>query len=106
MRLRRLLLAGLVAGCSGTPGGNAAADAGDGFDDTGGFEVTPPAPPNISWLDAGQPPIEPPAPPALTPCPPGWRELTDPETGTVTCDPWPETGHEECTAVDEAHFPA
>jgi hypothetical protein len=90
-----------VAACSG--GDTSGTDAGDGFGDNGfGMEITPPAPPDIPWLDVGEPPI---APPQMTPCPTGWREVTDPESGTVTCDPWPETGHEECTAVDEAHFP-
>ncbi len=51
-------------------------------------------------------PIEPPAAPVFAPCPPGWRETTDPDDGdVVTCDPWPEAGAVECAAVDEAHFP-
>ena len=98
----------VLAACSGgTPsGGDADAEdqvdeAGAG-DDAGELEIAPPEPPDIPWLDAGTPPVE---APRLTPCPPGWRELADPETGTVTCDPWPETGHEDCAAVDEAHFP-
>jgi len=55
--------------------------------------------------DAG--PYEPVAPavPVLTPCPKGWREVTDPvEPDIVTCDPWPASGRETC-AADSAHFP-
>jgi hypothetical protein len=91
--------------CSGGASPAADADAGGGDGDGGGMEITPPEPPNIPWLDAGQPEIAPPAPPVLTPCPDGWHEVTDPQSGTVTCDPWSETGYEECSAVDEAHFP-
>jgi len=47
---------------------------------------------------------EPPAPPVFTPCPEGWREVIDEESGLVTCDPWPEGGPHEC-GDDEAHFP-
>lgn len=91
----------VVAGCSGAGAGGADADGGVG-DGGGGLEIAPPEPPDISWLDAGQPEIE---PPRFLPCPPGWREVTDADTGTVTCDPWPETGYVACTAIDEAHFP-
>jgi len=81
----------LLAACSGGPGGgtDASTDAPDADD---GFEIDAPTPP------------EPPAPPVLTPCPDGWREVEDEDTGIVTCDPWPSGGPEECGA-DEAHFP-
>lgn len=42
--------------------------------------------------------------PVLTPCPEGWREVEDEGTGLVYCDPWPETGHEEC-GPGQAHYP-
>jgi hypothetical protein len=96
-----LLATALFSACSGTPSGSADAD-GDPGDDGSVMDIPAPEPPNIPWLDAGQPPIE---APRMTPCPEGWREVTDPERGTVTCDPWPETGYLECTAIDEAHFP-
>jgi hypothetical protein len=44
-----------------------------------------------------------PLPPVLTPCPAGWREVTD-ASGSVTCDPWPATGYRTDCAWDEAHF--
>jgi hypothetical protein len=47
--------------------------------------------------------IAPPAPPVLTPCPTGWREVTN-ASGLVTCDPWPATGYRTDCAWDEAHF--
>ncbi len=89
--LTTCLAALCTIGCSGGPGGgdDAATDAPDADD---GLEIEGPAPP------------EPPAPPVFTPCPDGWREVEDPDTGIVTCEPWPEGGPEECGA-DEAHFP-
>ncbi len=51
-------------------------------------------------VDSG---IAPPAPPVLTPCPMGWREVTDAH-GLVTCDPWPESGYRTDCAFDEGHF--
>ncbi|MBW2262116.1 MAG: right-handed parallel beta-helix repeat-containing protein [Deltaproteobacteria bacterium] len=88
---RTVLLVVVLASCSGGPGGSddAGADADDGFD---AVEVEAPTPP------------EPPALPVFTPCPDGWREVEDVDTGIVTCDPWPEGGPEEC-GPDEAHFP-
>jgi hypothetical protein len=54
--------------------------------------------------DAGSEPRAP-AAPALAPCPPGWREVPDAEVdGLVACDPWPASGHEDCTGA-QAHFP-
>jgi len=77
--------------CSDGPGDSA--DAGTDASDAGdGIEIEGPTPP------------ESPAPPVFTPCPDGWREVEDPDTGLVTCDPWPEGGPEEC-GPDEAHFP-
>ncbi|MBW2262117.1 MAG: right-handed parallel beta-helix repeat-containing protein [Deltaproteobacteria bacterium] len=86
-----MLLVVALSSCSDGPGGNtdAATDAPDADD---GVEMEAPTPP------------EPPAPPVFTPCPDGWREVEDVDTGIVTCDPWPEGGPEECGA-DEAHFP-
>jgi len=55
----------------------------------------------------GYEPVPPEAPqvPRLTPCPQGWREVVDADDASIaTCDPWPETGREDC-AIDEAHFP-
>ena len=54
-------------------------------------------------VDSGIAPPAPPAPPVLTPCPAGWREVTDAH-GLVTCDPWPESGYRTGCAFDEAHF--
>lgn len=33
--------------------------------------------------------VDAPEPPILTPCPEGWVESADAETGLLTCDPWP-----------------
>lgn len=54
-------------------------------------------------VDAG-PPIPAPAAPVLTPCPAGWRELTD-ANGVVTCDPWPASGYDDHCAFDAMHVP-
>lgn len=56
-------------------------------------------------LDAGPPPFEVAQPmlPVLTPCPPGWREVEDPDGPTI-CEPWPVSGAADCTGA-EAHFP-
>lgn len=85
----------LGAGCGDDGGGP---DAGpidaspDGMVDGGSLV----APPEIPWLADGVPPI------MLTPCPAGWREVTD---GHVTeCDPYPAGGPDTC-AAGEAHFP-
>lgn len=43
-----------------------------------------------------------PASPSFLPCASGWREVD--ASGVTACDPWPETGVEEC-AVGQAHFP-
>lgn len=45
----------------------------------------------------------PPASPAMTPCPPGWRDID--VAGVVACDPWPATGRRDDCGPDEAHFP-
>ncbi len=58
----------------------------------GGSEV------DIPWLDESAPPV---APPVLTPCPSGWREVT--EDGTSHCDPFPEEGVADCP-FGQAHF--
>jgi hypothetical protein len=91
MRARRsigVLVVVVAAGCGG--GSSDAEDAGDAADDVA-VDVPMPTPPAL---------------PVLTPCPEGWVEV--PRAGpddVATCDPWPETGYEECGAVDEAHFP-
>lgn len=60
------------------------------------FEVVAPALPA---------PPAPAARPVLTPCPSGWREVSDPDwPDLVTCDPWPEGGPQPCDAIS-AHFP-
>jgi hypothetical protein len=87
-------------GCSADDSATADADGGDADGDD--VPEVGPTPPEIPWLDAGQPEI---APPVLTPCPAGWREVTDAESGIVSCDPWPEGGPIDCAAVGEAHFP-
>jgi len=56
------------------------------------------APPQIEWLDDSQPTI---APPVLTPCPEGWREVTDDDG--VYCVPYAAGGPESCPD-GEAHF--
>ena len=76
--------------------------------------VTPgcddPAPPNEEIPDwDGSVTVDPPMPPTLPDwsgaCPDGWRPVPPDEgDGVGTCDPWPETGQEEC-AADEVHFP-
>jgi hypothetical protein len=65
---------------------------------------TPALPPDAG-VDAGLVIAEPapPLPAALTPCPAGWREVTE-ATGLVICDPWPATGYRTDCAWDEAHF--
>ncbi|MBW2263709.1 MAG: right-handed parallel beta-helix repeat-containing protein [Deltaproteobacteria bacterium] len=83
----------LAFGCSGGPKPDT--DAGD--TSTDGTDVAE------EFLVSVEPPA-PPALPVLTPCPDGWREVEDTETGVVACDPWPETGHEDC-GPGEAHFP-
>jgi len=94
-RLVLLFILATLTACSGKNGSgtDSSTDGStDGLDDTDGTGPAPPALP------------EAPAPPVLTPCPDGWREVEDPDTGAVTCDPWPEGGAHEC-ADDEAHFP-
>jgi hypothetical protein len=123
--MSRIAVLGVVAAIAAGPAcgsGSTPTDAGDVAADDGGFDVPPPDPPAppvlapcpegwVEVLPAGPDdvatcdPWPDGGPAVLTPCPEGWREATDPETGTVTCDPWPEGGPEECTAIDEAHFP-
>jgi hypothetical protein len=82
-----LAVPAVLAACEDEPTDQADGDADSDADSD--LEIAPPAPP---------------APPVFTPCPLGWREVTDPESDLVTCDPWPEGGPHEC-AEDEAHFP-
>jgi uncharacterized membrane protein (UPF0136 family) len=126
----RALACGLALACfacDDSPPPDADADADADGDVEAGIEVEPPAPPALTpcpegWVEVPADPADPygyatcdPWPdgdpvtlPVLTPCPPGWREVpadpVDPH-GYATCDPWPVTGHEDCEAVDEAHFP-
>jgi len=101
-RLSPLLALALIAaacadGREPSPDADVAADGDVAFDGSPDSEPTEPALPE---------PPEPPASPVFTPCPAGWREVEDPESGLVTCDPWPtDDGAEECEAIDEAHFP-
>jgi len=80
--------------CSSGGDGDGDGDAdGDGDVD---IEVTPPASPEAP---------APPELPTLTPCPAGWREVPDDGPDGVTrCDPWPESGRQECATDSEAHF--
>ena len=108
---RTFLLAGLVVAwsvsCSERNGNDPedsdtdeatdASDIGDATDVE--VEVEDDGPPTVDVN-----PAEPAALPVLTPCPEGWREVTDDGTGVVVCDPWPETGPGDC-ADDEAHLP-
>lgn len=99
-RLRWVPFALAIAACDGSGPVDAGAD---GATDAGAPIVT--RPPDIPWLAAGQPPIDPPAAPVLTPCAPGWREVApDGPDAVATCDPYPESGVEEC-GYGEAHFP-
>ncbi|RLB50196.1 MAG: hypothetical protein DRJ42_19390 [Deltaproteobacteria bacterium] len=75
----------------------ACGDSGAGSDaDVGVDAGRVAAPPQIPWLATGVPPL------AFTPCPSGWREVSD--SGVTTCEPYPEAGAADCAAGD-AHFP-
>ncbi len=98
------IAAALSVSCSGGSGNgpedastDEADDAGDVGDATDVEEEE--GPPTVD-VD----PAEPAALPVLTPCPDGWREVEDEATGVVVCDPWPDTGVEDC-ADDESHLP-
>ena len=89
----------VLVGCSdGEPGG-ATPDAGP---DAGHWAPEPPRAPQIPWLADGVPAIAPPGPPAFSPCPAGWRAVTDDDV--ATCDPYAEGGPVAC-AAGLAHFP-
>ncbi|MCC7542444.1 MAG: hypothetical protein IT379_39870 [Deltaproteobacteria bacterium] len=83
----------------------AAADGGSDADtDASGivvYEPIAPAPPEIPWLDAAEPPI---APPSLGPCPDGWREIAV-DGEAARCDPWPASGPDPACGAGEAHLP-
>jgi len=87
-----LLVTLIVAGCDDEV---AAGDA--GVDATVDAAASPV---DIPWLAEGAPPI---TRPVLTPCPDGWREVTD--SDVVTCDPFPEGGPATTCGAGEAHFP-
>ena len=98
------LVALLAASCSGKGNGPGDADAEEVLDavdieDMAEVEAVEDGPPTVD-VD----PAEPAALPVLTPCPDGWREVTDEDTGAVVCDPWPETGAADC-ADHEVHLP-
>jgi len=92
--VRPIVLAALLTACGGDDVGPADGAVLDAESD-GGLDVPNVAPPDIPWLDDGVPPL------MFTPCPEGWREVT--EAGVTTCDPYPEGGPSEC-AFGEAHF--
>ncbi|MBI5486710.1 MAG: right-handed parallel beta-helix repeat-containing protein [Deltaproteobacteria bacterium] len=97
MRLthRSAVVAWLVAAaCGCTDGGTGGADVAQDADGEEEVQVDAPA------ID----PPAPPAPPLLTPCPEGWREVTESGSEVATCEPWPEGGPQDCTG-DQAHFP-
>lgn len=82
-----LLVATLGTGC-GDGGGPAATTVDAGADAV------------VALPDQPAPPMR----PVLTPCATGWREVSTID-GPTTCEPWPESGHADCTSIDEAHFP-
>jgi len=86
-----VMVAGLLACGDDVSGGDAATDA--PMADAGLA-----APPMIPWLEDGAPPI---TPPMFTPCPSGWREVTD-DDGTY-CLPFPSDVPETCPP-GQAHF--
>lgn len=80
-----------------------AASLGAGCGDSGG-STTPSADAGADAAVVLPEQPAPPMPPVLTPCAAGWREAPTTD-GPTTCEPWPESGHAECSAIDEAHFP-
>ncbi|MCZ7681308.1 MAG: DUF1565 domain-containing protein [Sandaracinaceae bacterium] len=88
-----------LAACGGTAGGADAGTDAPALRDAG--PTLAPASPNIPWLADGVPPI---APPTFTPCPEGWREVTD-ESGPTRCDPYPSEGARTDCPEGQAHFP-
>jgi hypothetical protein len=93
-RCSTVLALALLYGCSGKGGGTDDADTStDAIVDDGAeaalVTIAPPAPVQ---------------PPQMTPCPEGWREVTDAASGITTCDPWPAGGPGTCL-LGEAHFP-
>jgi len=77
----------------------ASPDAGPGAGGDGALEIAPPAIPWWSEESGGEPPV---APPQLEPCPAGWRSID--EDGVTRCEPWPESGHADCS-LGSVHFP-
>lgn len=75
-----------------------------------GARPQPPAPPDIPWLEIGEPAIAPPAihwleggvPPIAWPCEGGWPQVE--VDGVGTCEPYGPEGPEACRE-GEAHFP-
>jgi len=53
------------------------------------------APPDVPWLEDGQPPVD---PPTFGTCPDGWSEATI--AGELVCEPWVRGGAEECPATE------
>jgi len=94
----------VVVGTSRCTGPHAEPD-GSIVDADSAVDVDLPSEVDLGVEPAAPAPPEPPQSPILLPCPPGWREVVDTETGLETCDPWPEGGPQSCPGVDEAHFP-
>jgi len=67
---------------------------------TAGCTPTPEAPDGAVDVGSGDGAV--PSGPQLTPCPDGWREVT--EDVLTRCDPWPEGGQLDCP-IGAAHFP-
>ena len=95
MAVRALATVVLAIACMGCTSDSSSVDGGTGSDG-GGVDT----PADIPWLAEGAPPV---AAPTLTPCPDGWREVTD-ESGVTVCDPFPAGGPIDCPA-GQAHFP-
>jgi len=89
MGFTRLAVLAWIAALGGCGDGSGMTPIGDGPDQSG---VTPPMLPAEA------------AAPVLTPCRSGWRVVSNPaEPEDMLCEPWPETGHVDCTGA-EAHF--
>ncbi|MGF1466603.1 MAG: hypothetical protein ACFCGT_10750 [Sandaracinaceae bacterium] len=91
------LILAVLLGCSPS----ATRDGGPGEGGSGGI-----TPPNIPWLQAGEPQripwLDDGLPPIAWPCPPGWREETD--DGLTVCLPYPEDRPADCSP-GAARFP-
>lgn len=125
---------GAAGGTGGEPAHDASAGAEDAGPDENDAETppeadaetppepdadTPPEPdagdptPRIDWWAAGEPPVAAPQIPWLEagrpdrpvlPCPENWRPVVGAD-GLSTCEPWPESGRQDCAAPWEVHLP-